>query len=217
MKNLPCSVLRLCLSLSTIAVLHVSAADSLQSPRTQFLQDQPWPDDKGVHINAHGGGVIYYGGKYYWFGEFYPGKKNRAPQVTGISCYSSTDLYNWKSEGIVLTRDYGFKLPCQTPKFKSVNFQGDKATVKCGCFVSKLTEFKVNEILGFTICGSDKVRQSAKTKLVDGNTVEVWSDKIMMPISICYAWSEMPTCNLFSTDSLPVTHFRTDTNFILVL
>ena len=28
-----------------------------------------WPDNNGVHINAHGGGMLFYEGKYYWFGE----------------------------------------------------------------------------------------------------------------------------------------------------
>ncbi|MBC7398630.1 MAG: hypothetical protein H7289_01700 [Mucilaginibacter sp.] len=28
-----------------------------------------WPDNNGKHINAHGGGVIYENGTYYWFGE----------------------------------------------------------------------------------------------------------------------------------------------------
>ncbi|KAA6320397.1 Beta-glucanase, partial [termite gut metagenome] len=27
------------------------------------------PDDRGIHVNAHGGGMLYYEGKYYWFGE----------------------------------------------------------------------------------------------------------------------------------------------------
>ena len=28
-----------------------------------------WPDDKGEHINAHGGNVMYHEGTYYWYGE----------------------------------------------------------------------------------------------------------------------------------------------------
>lgn len=29
-----------------------------------------WPDNKGIHINAHGGGILYYKRTYYWFGEY---------------------------------------------------------------------------------------------------------------------------------------------------
>jgi beta-xylosidase len=59
-----------------------------------------WPDDKGIHINAHGGGILYHNGKYYWFGEHKGGKSNSA--FVGVTCYSSDDLYNWKNEGVAL-------------------------------------------------------------------------------------------------------------------
>jgi len=61
-----------------------------------------WPDNNGVHINAHGGGVLFYDGKYYWFGEHkIEGKAGNKAQV-GVHCYSSDDLYNWKDERIAL-------------------------------------------------------------------------------------------------------------------
>ena len=63
---------------------------------------QIWPDNKEVHINAHGGGMLYYNNTYYWFGEHkIEGKKGNNAYV-GIHCYSSKDLYNWKDEGIAL-------------------------------------------------------------------------------------------------------------------
>ena len=82
--------------------------------------------------------------------------------------------------------------------------------LKFDCFGSKLMVFNENEILGFTLCGADKKWQPARAKLVDGTTVEVWSDKINAPIAVRYAWSETPVCNLFSVDGLPLTPFRTD-------
>lgn len=61
-----------------------------------------WPDDRGVHLNAHGGGVLFHEGKYYWFGEHkIAGEAGNAAHV-GVHVYSSTDLYNWKDEGIAL-------------------------------------------------------------------------------------------------------------------
>jgi hypothetical protein len=69
---------------------------------TAFKPGVIWPDNHGVHINAHGGGLLYQKGKYYWFGEhkIEGGAGNRA--MVGVHCYSSTDLYNWKDEGIAL-------------------------------------------------------------------------------------------------------------------
>lgn len=61
-----------------------------------------WPDNNGVHINAHGGGVLPHQGAYYWFGEHkIEGKKGNLAMV-GVHCYSSKDLVNWTDEGIAL-------------------------------------------------------------------------------------------------------------------
>jgi hypothetical protein len=77
---------------------------SLPAQTTQkaksFKPGEIWPDDKGVHINAHGGGILFHKGKYYWFGE-HKGERSNAALV-GVTCYSSDDLYNWKNEGIAL-------------------------------------------------------------------------------------------------------------------
>jgi hypothetical protein len=37
--------------------------------KSSFRHGELWPDDHGVHINAHGGGVLFHEGTYYWFGE----------------------------------------------------------------------------------------------------------------------------------------------------
>jgi hypothetical protein len=73
-----------------------------QEKRSQFMPDEVWPDNNGVHINAHGGGILFHDGVYYWFGEHkIEGPKGNQAHV-GVHCYSSNDLYNWKDEGIAL-------------------------------------------------------------------------------------------------------------------
>jgi beta-galactosidase len=57
-----------------------------------------WNDVDGRPINAHGGGMIYVGNKYYWFGE----KRGRKTSE-GVNVYSSNNLYNWKFEGLALS------------------------------------------------------------------------------------------------------------------
>lgn len=59
-----------------------------------------WPDNQGVHVNAHGGGVLYHKGTYYWYGENKSDTTSSA--MVGIMCYSSRNLYNWKKEGVAL-------------------------------------------------------------------------------------------------------------------
>ena len=56
-------------------------------------------DTNGVNIQAHGGQIQKLGSKYYWIGE---DKTNDYKPCPGIHMYSSSDLYNWKDEGLVL-------------------------------------------------------------------------------------------------------------------
>lgn len=61
-----------------------------------------WYDDAGHVINAHGGGVMYHNGAYWWYGEHkvYGKEGNRAH--VGVHVYSSTDLMNWTDRGVAL-------------------------------------------------------------------------------------------------------------------
>jgi hypothetical protein len=80
----------------------VFAQGSSKLTSSDFKPGQPWLDTNGVHINAHGGGILYYNAKYFWYGEFkIAGSLGNSAQV-GISCYSSSDLLTWKNEGISL-------------------------------------------------------------------------------------------------------------------
>lgn len=77
-----------------------------------FLPGEVWRDTAGQPINAHGGGVLFHEGVYYWYGEIKEGR-TYLPNVNkkwggtrviagGVSCYSSTNLYDWKKEGVAL-------------------------------------------------------------------------------------------------------------------
>ncbi len=71
-----------------------------------------WLDTDGAPIQAHGGGVLYRNGTYYWYGENKNAENVADPagtgafldrvDVIGVSCYSSQDLLHWKNEGVVL-------------------------------------------------------------------------------------------------------------------
>lgn len=82
------------------------AANSIVSPQNGtpvkcFTPGAIWPDTDGNHINAHGGGVLYHAGTYYWFGEHKCDTTSSA--MVGVTCYSSTDLMNWTNRGVALS------------------------------------------------------------------------------------------------------------------
>ena len=68
-----------------------------------FKPGVPWFDTDGNRIQAHGGYMYYENGVFYWYGENKE-KSNTEYDVWhwGVRLYSSVDLYNWKSEGIIL-------------------------------------------------------------------------------------------------------------------
>ena len=66
----------------------------------QFHPGEVWNDTENAPINAHGGCVVFHNGTYYWFGE-----DRTKFESNGVSCYSSTDLYNWKRIGLALKTD----------------------------------------------------------------------------------------------------------------
>ncbi|WP_152966142.1 RICIN domain-containing protein [Pseudobacteroides cellulosolvens] len=81
------------MSVSCIVPSHISwaAVGSLKNG-TQFK------DTAGNIIHAHGGGLIQYGGYYYWYGEY----RDSSNLFLGVRCYRSTDLMNWEYRGEVL-------------------------------------------------------------------------------------------------------------------
>lgn len=68
-----------------------------------FRPGEEWLDTAGKPIQAHGGSVIEKDGIFYWYGE---NKERTTGQDDvwhwGIRCYSSTDLYNWRDEGLII-------------------------------------------------------------------------------------------------------------------
>ena len=94
-----------------ITVLLLMLAHTLGSYAKDIVNGEAWLDTSGNPINAHGGGIMYHNGKYYWYGEYKKDKtvlpegagwESYRTDVGGVSCYSSTDLVNWKFERIVL-------------------------------------------------------------------------------------------------------------------
>jgi len=60
----------------------------------------PWVDNRGQRIQAHGGGITLWNGTYYWFGEDRTPAND--PDKRYVACYSSRDLVHWKFRRQVL-------------------------------------------------------------------------------------------------------------------
>jgi hypothetical protein len=82
------------------ALLFLAAAVSASAAPQTLMPTEIWPDDRGKHIQAHGGGIIKVDDTYYWFGEDRSQENERGKRY--VACYASTDLVNWKFRSQVI-------------------------------------------------------------------------------------------------------------------
>jgi len=76
-------------------VVGLLSATTLLYAKTSIVRPgEAWLDDRGQQIQAHGGGMLRWKGKYYWFGE--DRTEGNDPARRYVACYSSMDLVHWK-------------------------------------------------------------------------------------------------------------------------
>lgn len=88
---------------------------TVNSSNNTITNDVFYKDTDGNFIYAQGGGIYKFGDKYYWYGCKYaeapvyaasPERSNTGNAAfEAFTCYSSTDLVNWKFEGYPMTRE----------------------------------------------------------------------------------------------------------------
>lgn len=110
-----------------------------------------------------------------------------------------------------LKLNYGQDINYSSPLFDSVDFRDDKAVVSFKHAMNGLmVKDKYGYLKGFEIAGDDKVFYYAQAT-VQGDRVVVSHPKVTKPVAVRYAWADAPEeANLFSSDGLPVSPFRTD-------
>ncbi len=109
-----------------------------------------------------------------------------------------------------LARDYGMKIPCESPRYESMAQADGKLLVTFRSCGAGLHVYDHRDLRGFAVAGEDKKWVWAEAKLVAPNQVEVWSEAVSAPVAVRYAWADNPVCNLMSKKRLPVTPFRSD-------
>jgi sialate O-acetylesterase len=109
-----------------------------------------------------------------------------------------------------LARDYGIGIAHQSPTYKTMQRSGNKVVLTFDHVGGGLGTFDVHEARGFSVAGADRKFVPAQARITGGNTVEVWADGVSEPVAVRYAWADNPVCNLYSSEGLPATPFRTD-------
>lgn len=114
-----------------------------------------------------------------------------------------------------LAKDYGIDVAHQSPRFRSLDVADNLAVltfdhVPTAGQQSGWRPFDVPDPVGFTVAGEDRVFHPAAAKILPDGRIEVSSDAVAQPSAVRYAWADNPVVNLYTTDDLPLTPFRTD-------
>ncbi len=110
---------------------------------------------------------------------------------------------------LALANTYGLKgFGFASPMYKSMSVKGNVAIVSFDNASNGLTTFS-KELQNFEIAGADKIFHPAKASL-NGSSVSVSSSLVKEPVAVRYAFKDFVVADLFSTEGLPASSFRTD-------
>lgn len=128
---------------------------------------------------------------------------------------------------VALKSAYGKDIVCDGPEFQKMRVEGGHvlatfthtdgglqarelslAGAGNGPSVYKELVQADTQIKGFAVRGEDGKWVWAKAKIVDGNTVEIWSDQVSKPVAIAYGWADNPVVNLYNGAGFPAVPFR---------
>lgn len=110
---------------------------------------------------------------------------------------------------MALAKTYGMSgFGYESPVFKEMTTEENKAILSFDNAPMWLTSFG-KELKEFKIAGADRVFYPAKAR-INRSKVEIWSDSVSTPVAVRYAFKDFVTGDLFSTEGLPVSSFRTD-------
>ncbi|MCW3100176.1 MAG: Sialic acid-specific 9-O-acetylesterase [Chthonomonadaceae bacterium] len=114
---------------------------------------------------------------------------------------------------------YGEKILANGPVYKSMSVRDGKVMVHFGSVGMGLKALAVDEegvsvaegkLVGFTVAGKDGKFYNADAVLEGKDTVVVSSPQVPEPTVIRYGWANYPVVNLWNSENLPATPFRTD-------
>jgi len=107
-----------------------------------------------------------------------------------------------------LADTYGMKLEKSGPLYDSYKVEGDRVRVKF-THAGGLKTRDGAAPAGFYVAGADRKFVPAEARVEKGSVV-VWSKEVPAPVAVRYAWADNPAANLYNSDGLPASPFRTD-------
>lgn len=114
---------------------------------------------------------------------------------------------------------YGEKIVANGPLYRSMSVRDGKAALRFGSVGTGLKALAVEEegvsvpagkLVGFTIAGKDGKFYNADAVIEGKETVLVSSPQVPEPVMVRFGWANYPVVNLWNSENLPASPFRTD-------
>ncbi len=114
---------------------------------------------------------------------------------------------------------YGEKIVANGPVYRNMNVRDGKALLHFGSVGTGLQALAVEEegvsipagrLTGFTIAGKDGNFVNADAVIQGKDAVLVSSPQVPEPVAVRYGWANYPVVNLWNSENLPASPFRTD-------
>lgn len=110
---------------------------------------------------------------------------------------------------MAMVKSYGLKgVECSGPVLKDMTVEGDVVKLTFDHAEHGFTTYG-KELVHFTIAGENKHFYPAKAQRTRGN-IMLWSPFVKKPVAVRYAFDDFVVGELFNTEGLPASSFRTD-------
>jgi sialate O-acetylesterase len=103
---------------------------------------------------------------------------------------------------------YGMKLEKSGPLYESYKVEGERVRVRF-THAGGLKTRDGAAPRGFYVAGADRRFVPAEARIEKGGVV-VWSKGVTAPVAVRYAWADNPAADLYNSEGLPASPFRTD-------
>lgn len=111
---------------------------------------------------------------------------------------------------LALAKTYGRKdIAYESPCYRSLKIEGDKAVLSFDHAANGLKASGAT-LVNFEIAGADKIFHPATATILAGGKVEVKSVDVPAPVAVRYAFKNWVVGDLYNTEGLPASSFRTD-------
>jgi sialate O-acetylesterase len=115
-----------------------------------------------------------------------------------------TRLARW-----ALAETYGRKAETSGPLYRDFRIEGDKVRLRFTHAAGLRAQPAGAALRGFFVAGADHKFYPAEAR-VEGDSVVVSSKSVAQPLAVRYDWADSPDGNLYNSDGLPASPFRTD-------